>query len=1232
VTDALRACPYVGLTAYSEEDAEFFFGREGEIDLVIANLKGSRLTLLYGESGVGKSSILRAGVIRRLQAEIARNRSRRYDEVEEESEPHKLPLAAALFRGPWLAPPLPSLMEVIYAAVKEAVGDDVPPWQPRDNVVETLRTWTKLVRTILVVLDQFEEYFLYHAAEAAPDTVAGALAAIVNEPNLRVNFLLSTREDALAKLDPLKKHIPIYGNVLRIKYLDERAAKAAIEKPLERYTELAENGGGAYWAEPELIEEILRNVKTGRMQGAAPAARVGKDGGAGGNGKGIDTPVLQLVLTRMWEEETRLWDEEALEARPLRLETFRDRLHGVESIVRTQLDPTMATLTDGEKDIAARAFRYLVTPSGSKFAQSARDLSGFTDIAREEIEVVLEKLAKDPSEREQAGRGIILRPVPPPPGQEDARYEIFHDALGPTVLAWSTRHLEQRAREEGERLAEERARARSRVRRRIGLVVLVVLAALAGLAALSIIKWRQADTSLSDAVAARQEAASRGSAARAAALLSVDPHRAIEASLGGLDPGATDEAVRALRVAMSQSRLRFVYRGDADVTHAAYSSSGHWLVTGASDGTAQLLNTNSGERHDLPGHEGALWAVGFNPDGSRAVTAGDDGTARVWDVATGDLLATFTKHRDTVVSASFSPSEPLVLTASYDGTVRIWDAQTAEQRAILRGAPTNEVLTSASFSPNGNWAVTAASGATAASPATVRLWRRPSNGWQHARKPTYVLAGHTGFVFSASFSDDGRLLVTAGEDRTARIWNVASGRLRQVLEGHQRYVANAVFSPDAKVVATVSEKTLRFWDVKEGFLFYKARVSADWVSTVAFRPTDGELIVTAGSEGVARVWEADTGALLMELRGHTDPIVTAAFTKDGDSIVTAGSDGTARIWDVRTGLELRVHSDWVHSARFAPDGDSVFTVSADHFLIKWDSHTGDPDWFAEDWGGESLNDVIVDSSGRYVVSVGDDTTGVVWDAETGDDIVVLQTGAGETPRGHTAEVAAVDFDPREGPPRIATGGADERALIWTWSGNEARVIRELDGNLGADEVTAHRGGVDAVAYSPDGSRLVTAGIDKTARVWNPDTGELLASFSKHGGIVGDAVFHPNGRLVATASEDWTVRVWRASDGRQVKQLGGDGGPLRTVAFSRDGHLLAAGGAAGFTYVWEWPSGKLLAAMKMHSDLINSVAFGEDGRILTASDDYTAKLYRCTTCGPLDELEKRARARVDRIRY
>ena len=716
VDDAPRDCPYVGLTAFDEEDAEFFFGREREIDLVIANLKGTRLTLLYGESGVGKSSILRAGVMRRLHAEVKRNRLRR---LERPATDERLPLAVALFRGPWLAPPLESLMTEVHAAVEQALGAQVPPWNPdEDDVVETLRAWTKRVRTILIVLDQVEEYFLYHQVEDGPGTVAGTFAAVVNDPNLRVNFLLSIREDALAKLDNLKKSTPIYGNVLRIPHLADDAAEDAIQKPLARWTELMGNGGGPFKAEPALVTEILQEVKPAAL---APGID-GNDDSANGDGPhGIDTPVLQLVLTRIWDEE------QSLSSHVLRLETFRDRLEGVESIVRTQLDLTMARLTEAERDIAAQSFRHLVTPSMSKIALSATDLEDYVGVPRDDVANVLEKLSAE--DRDRSGTGRILRPVAPPPGQNETRYEIFHDALGRTVLDWSARHLEARGRDEAKREASAHFRRRTKA---VAIVGAASIAVAVGFLLFAL-----------QTISQKQDAESRRDAAQSVALLGFDPHRAISAALDGLDASETDEAETSLREAMSQSRLRFVYDSPAGLVKAAFSPQGSWLISAEEGGRAQLLNTKSGERHDLGSHGAFVNDVAFNANGTRAVTAGDDGTARVWDVTSGELVGEPLQHDQAVYTGSFSPSEPLVLTASLDGqhtsgiptpaTDRRFWAQLGRTAASIAPPPSHRTATgpsrrSPSMTPTSNrrppGAVLQADGGTP---------RRPPSSWKVTR-------------------------------------------------------------------------------------------------------------------------------------------------------------------------------------------------------------------------------------------------------------------------------------------------------------------------------------------------------------------------------------------------------------------------------------------------------------------------------------------------------------------
>ena len=279
---ALRESPYVGLIPYSEDDAPFFFGREREKKIITANLKASRLTLLYGASGVGKTSVLLAGVVHDLRQLVAKNRLRLQRAVREgpardkgqEEETERAPFAVAVFRS-WRDEPLADLLEVVRRAAIEALPDGkLQSWPAGEPVVDTLRAWSRRVRTLLVVLDQFEDYF-YLPREAGPGTFGFELPQILGEPNLRVNFLLAIREDELARLDAFKRDIPfLFGNRLRVEYMDRDAGRRAIRGPIEKYNELLPAGAEPFSIEEGLVETVLDQVATGRLAltetGASP--------------------------------------------------------------------------------------------------------------------------------------------------------------------------------------------------------------------------------------------------------------------------------------------------------------------------------------------------------------------------------------------------------------------------------------------------------------------------------------------------------------------------------------------------------------------------------------------------------------------------------------------------------------------------------------------------------------------------------------------------------------------------------------------------------------------------------------------------------------------------------------------------------------------------------------------------------------------------------------------------
>ena len=313
--------------------------------------------------------------------------------------------------------------------------------------------------TPLVILDQFEEHFLYPADERR---VRRGACALHQPADLRAHFLISIREDAYPLIGPrFKARIPnVYGNYLHLDYLDEQAGRDAILEPVKALNGSLATGEPHFEVEPALVDAVLEQVRRGRVS-------IGGDGGAtvGTAGRaGVETAYLQLVMKRLWDEEV------AAGSQRLRLETLR-HLGGADTIVQGHLDDVMAKLPDDQRDAAAAAFRFLVTSGGRKIALSSQELGEFSDASPATLEPALEHL-----ERER-----ILRPIPSSEPGGVGRREIYHDVLAPAIVEWRRRHVDaQRVRSLAQ--ARERARRLEVRNRRLSAAVVALLVVAASLA------------------------------------------------------------------------------------------------------------------------------------------------------------------------------------------------------------------------------------------------------------------------------------------------------------------------------------------------------------------------------------------------------------------------------------------------------------------------------------------------------------------------------------------------------------------------------------------------------------------------------------------------------------------------------------------------------------------------------------------------------------------------------
>lgn len=569
------------------------------------------------------------------------------------------------------------------------------------------------------------------------------------------------------------------------------------------------------------------------------------------------------------------------------------------------------------------------------------------------------------------------------------------------------------------------------------------------------------------------------------------------------------------------------------------------------------------ERNRLEGHLSGVNMVSFSPDKSLIASASNDMNINIWD-AHGNLQKTLSEreigHEGIVNSVIFSPDSQIIVSASTDKTIKLW-TRTGKLIKTLYGHKAE--VNSVSFSADGRTIV------SASNDKSIKFWSKEGQLIKTINLEHEVL-----FII---WSGDGEMIASSQADNTIKLWS-KTGKLLKTLQGHQDSVLSLAWSPNSKIIASGSlDKKIKLWS-REGNLINTLSGHSEGIISVSFSP-NGRIIASGSGDQTVKLWSIN-GTVVRNLTGHNNWVSAVSFSPDGLTLASASRDKSIKLWRVDDIIlrDPKINFDWITSIDFSPDSSMIATSSRDKTVKLWNKEgklikilKGHKD---QVWG------VAWSSDGNMIASASHDKTVKLWSKEG----TLLKTFS-----GHDDRVLTVAWSP-DGK-ILASAGKDTTIKLWT---KEGILINTLKG---------HTKPINWLSFSPDGELLASASDDKSVNLWSRN-GQLVKSLTGHTRVVNGVAWSSNSKILASASLDSTVKIW-SLDGQLQKTLRGDGNGFISVSFSPNGKTIAAtsddqvklwnrdgillislkGDAEDITGVSFSPDGKIIAAGSASGNLI-----------------------------------------------
>lgn len=1167
--------PYKGLAAFTEQDADRFFGRTRFADELLIDLQGqtagksARFVAVVGASGSGKSSVIYAGLFPKVRV---------------------LPGWTILDRVLPGSHPVENLAISLHKQIGGSLNGIEDDLNRPDG-----RGLHKLARSIagssagkdsrlLLYVDQFEELFTQTIDEKERTQFITLLATAATDPDGLLHVVLTMRADFYDR--PL--NYPLLAELMKA-----HTRPITPLTPTDLYdviTRPAELPDARLIFDDGLVGELIGEV---RERGEAMAAAL---------------PLLQFTLEQLYRARSSETD------RRLTWEAYR-QIGGLRGAIATHAEQTYAVLPDDEHRKMARAlFIRLIEPGDTQEVTTRRRIErgqiALADVARNAqmqavanaftnarlltsgqhtLEVSHEALIREwkrlgewlNTARDDIRRGVKIGDDAAEWRKFGNRDALYYGSVLREAVRWAGQNVATADESafitaseaaENARIAEEKRRAR--LVRRYEFAGVLAIFGIIGLGVLLVLLINAANRANEAGITAQQqvEAASVQLTAipptlQAAAAQLADVAILVKEAEGRI------ESLRLVALAGEERRNNFTYTAALLSIRALNAG---YTAQADSELFKAVTDPNGLPSRAFKGHTDLVREVAYSPDGKTILTGSYDKTAILWDVSTGTQIRTLTGHTSWVLSVAYSPDGKTVLTGSWDNTAILWDMATGAQIRSLIG--NTAAVLSVAYSPDGKMVLTGSNDGIAI------LWDTVKG------EQIRTLTGHAASLESVAYSPDGKTVLTGSYDKTAILWDAATGAQIRTLTGHEARVTSVAYSPDGRTILTGSgDNTAILWDAAKGTgvrTLSSAYPGNIW--SVAYSP-DGKTILTGSDNGTARLWDAATGNQVGTLSGHAGGVSSVAYGPDGKTMITGSDDGTAILWNTARGDQIGTstgHTSAVASVAYSPDGKTILIAGSDDgTAILWDTATGTK--IRTLIKHTDVSSVAYSPDGKTILTGSFDKTAIVWDVTTGDQIRTLI--------GHTSGVRSVAYSP-DGK-TILTGSSDSTVMLW-------------DAATGAQIRTLpHTLFVLSVAYSPDGKTLLTGSAANTAILWDAATGAKILTLAGHTSYIYDIAFSSDGKTILTGSYDKTAILWDTATGAQIRTLTGHTAYIYSVAFSPDGKTILTGSSDGTAILWDAATGEPIRTLTGHTDGINSVAFSPDGKhIVTGSSDGTAIIW------------------------